>query len=63
MAKQQTRRSISVNRETYERLKAFCETNERSMSGMVEDLLDGFFQQQKRAQAPVDRVGNIWFTF
>ena len=27
MAKKQTRRSISVSRTTYERLKAFCETN------------------------------------
>ena len=27
MAKKQTRRSISVSRSTYERLKAYCEAN------------------------------------
>lgn len=36
MAKKQTRRSISVSRGTYERLKAYCETNEISMSQFVE---------------------------
>ncbi len=36
MAKKQTRRSISVSRPTYERLKAYCETNSISMSQFVE---------------------------
>jgi hypothetical protein len=36
MAKKQTRRSISVSRSTYERLKAYCETNQISMSQFVE---------------------------
>ena len=36
MAKKQTRRSISVSRGTYERLKAYCETNQISMSQFVE---------------------------
>ncbi len=36
MAKKQTRRSISVSRNTYERLKAYCETNGISMSQFVE---------------------------
>ena len=36
MAKKQTRRSISVSRSTYERLKAFCETSGISMSQCVE---------------------------
>ncbi len=36
MAKKQTRRSISVSRTTYEKLKAFCETNNISMSQFVE---------------------------
>ncbi len=36
MAKKQTRRSISVSRTTYERLKAFCETSGISMSQFVE---------------------------
>ena len=36
MAKKQTRRSISVSRNMYERLKAYCETNSISMSQFVE---------------------------
>ncbi len=36
MAKKQTRRSISVSRNTYERLRAYCETNSISMSQFVE---------------------------
>jgi hypothetical protein len=36
MAKRQTRRSISVSRSTYERLRAYCETNGISMSQFVE---------------------------
>lgn len=36
MAKKQTRRSISVSRTTYERLKSYCETNGISMSQFVE---------------------------
>ena len=42
MAKKQTRRSISVSRTTYERLKAFCETNNISMSQLVETQVNGF---------------------
>jgi hypothetical protein len=42
MAKKQTRRSISVSRTTYERLKAFCETNNISMSQLVETQVNDF---------------------
>jgi len=42
MAKKQTRRSISVSRMTYERLKAFCETNSISMSQLVETRVNDF---------------------
>ena len=42
MAKKQTRRSISVSRMTYERLKAFCETNNISMSQLVETRVNDF---------------------
>jgi hypothetical protein len=42
MAKKQTRRSISVSRTTYERLKAFCETNHISMSQLVETRVNDF---------------------
>lgn len=42
MAKKQTRRSISVSRGTYERLKAFCETQGISMSQFVESRVGDF---------------------
>ena len=42
MAKKQTRRSISVSRSTYERLKAFCEANNISMSQFVESRVGDF---------------------
>jgi len=42
MAKKQTRRSISVSRTTYERLKSFCETNNISMSQLVETRVNDF---------------------
>ncbi len=42
MAKKQTRRSISVSRSTYERLKAFCEANNVSMSQLVETRVNDF---------------------
>jgi len=42
MAKKQTRRSISVSRTTYEKLKSFCETNGISMSQFVESRVGDF---------------------
>jgi hypothetical protein len=42
MAKKQSRRSVSLNRTTYERLKAFCETNDLSMSQFVEGRIADF---------------------
>ncbi|GAB4558972.1 MAG: hypothetical protein Tsb0020_04360 [Haliangiales bacterium] len=42
MAKKQTRRSISVSRATYERLKAYCETHGTSMSQFVESRVGDF---------------------
>lgn len=49
MAKKQTRRSISVSRTTYERLKAFCEANNISMSQFVETRVGDFLGE---GQAP-----------
>jgi hypothetical protein len=42
MAKKQTRRSISVSRSTYERLKAYCEASNISMSQLVETRVNDF---------------------
>lgn len=52
MAKKQTRRSISVSRTTYERLKAFCETNNISMSQLVETRVNDFLGTGDIAPAP-----------
>jgi hypothetical protein len=53
MAKKQTRRSISVSRATYERLKAFCETNGISMSQFVETRVGDFLGEQGPATTVV----------
>lgn len=39
MASKQTRRSISVRGATYDSLRGWCETNDKSMSEVVEELL------------------------
>ena len=53
MAKKQTRRSISVSRTTYERLKAFCESNNISMSQFVETRVGDFLGQN---EGPLDEL-------
>src|SRR5512138_744496 len=56
MAKKQTRRSISVSRVTYERLKAFCEANNVSMSQLVETRVNDFLGDQPAVPvAPMPR--------
>lgn len=70
MAKQQTRRSISVSYEVYAKLKLWCEVNNRSMSSVVEEslshhlLLDRKDKIRERANAtrPIEKGGNV-FTF
>jgi hypothetical protein len=52
MAKKQTRRSISVSRTTYEKLKAFCEINNISMSQFVETRVGDFLGEAPPATTP-----------
>jgi hypothetical protein len=52
MAKKQTRRSISVSRTTYERLKAFCESNNISMSQLVENRVNDYLGGDAPNPAP-----------
>ena len=52
MAKKQTRRSISVSRATYERLKAFCEVNNISMSQLVETRVNDFLGEGVTTPVP-----------
>jgi len=71
MAKKQTRRSISVSKTTYERLKAYCETTGMSMSSFVEDRVGDFLGRSARqvrkptdeAPEPVKRPPDQIFTF
>ena len=55
MAKKQTRRSISVSRTTYERLKAFCESNNISMSQFVETRVGDFLGNEGTTTVDVIR--------
>ena len=60
MAKKQTRRSISVSRTTYERLKAFCETNHISMSQLVETRVnDCLGPNEIRVEASIVSPGSV----
>ena len=43
MAKVQTRRSVSMQREVYDQLRSWCEAHDQSMSHLVERLLLDFF--------------------
>jgi outer membrane biosynthesis protein TonB len=59
MAKKQSRRSVSLSRSTYERLRMYCETNQVSMSQFVEGRIGDFLgpgQQLKSASAAVPQV-------
>ena len=49
MAKKQTRGSISVNRDVFDRFKRFCDRNEIPMSAFLEFALEGDMAQ------PLDR--------
>jgi hypothetical protein len=42
MAKKQTRRSVSLSKTTYERLKMYCESNGLSMSEFVEGRIGDY---------------------
>lgn len=48
MAKKQTRRSISVSKGTYERLKAFCDVNSISMSKFIEERVGDYLGRASR---------------
>lgn len=48
MSTKQTRRSISVSGDCYDRLKAYCKRENRSMSGVVEDELRKFLGMAPR---------------
>lgn len=50
MAKKQTRRSVSLSKLTYDRLRTYCETNGLSMSEFVETRI-GDFLGRPRAKA------------
>jgi hypothetical protein len=48
MAKKQSRRSVSLSRPTYERLRAYCEINNLSMSAFVETRIGDFLGRAVR---------------
>lgn len=52
MSKKQTRRSISVTRATYERLKEYCDGRNLSQSGIVESLIREKLGMELREPTP-----------
>jgi hypothetical protein len=67
MAKKQSRRSVSLSRSTYERLKAYCETNNLSMSAFVEGRIGDFLgrptAKAARTEDPARKSADRIFTF
>lgn len=53
MAKQQTRRSISVKGITYQRLKDYCDGQRQSVSGFLEEIIA---QKLDAAGVPIPTV-------
>lgn len=51
MAKKQTRRSISINRKLYERLKAYAPRIGESMSAVTEAALEDWMAEGQKAEA------------
>ncbi len=51
--KRQTRRSISIKGLTYQRLQVWCDANERSMSGVLEEIIH---ERMDQAAQPVETV-------
>ena len=66
MAKKQSRRSVSMSKNTYERLKAYCEVNSLSMSSFVEERIGDFLgrpvERSEEAKDAKNAAGQI-FTF
>lgn len=52
MPSKQTRRSISVRGTTYETLRRYCDSTERSMSDIVEEQLARLFDLRGKKAAP-----------
>jgi hypothetical protein len=68
MAKKQSRRSVSLNRSTYERLRAYCETNDLSMSEFVETRIGDYLgrpakQDATKVDGAAKRAAEQIFTF
>ncbi|MFH0899475.1 MAG: hypothetical protein V2A73_02475 [Pseudomonadota bacterium] len=67
MAKKQSRRSVSISREAYERLKAYCETNGLAMSKFVEmrigDYLGRSVRRNGREEDSSRQIADRIFTF
>jgi integrase len=70
MAKKQTRRSVSISKTTYERLKAYCETNALSMSEFVEMRIGDYLGRPAKKLARIvgeddtaKKVADHIFTF
>ena len=55
MAKKQTRRSVSIRGETYDRIKQYCDLTEQSMSDFIEQRVASFFEAGRKAKVPALR--------
>ena len=68
MAKKQSRRSVSLSKLTYERLRSYCETNNISMSQFVETRIGDFLGRSRKAarteeEGAEEKMAERIFTF
>ena len=60
MARKQTRRSISLKIESYNRVKAWCDAYKISMSSFVEERVADFFNDTPRTAKSVQDAEGEW---
>jgi hypothetical protein len=60
MARKQTRRSISIKNESYDRVKAWCDVYKISMSSFIEERIADFFNGTPRTAEDVQKAEGDW---
>ena len=60
MARKQTRRSVSLKPETYQRVKDWCDAYKTSMSSFVEERIADFFGGVERTAKSVQEAEGEW---
>ena len=60
MPRKQTRRAVSLKPETYDKMRAWCDTYKISMSSFVEERVKDFFDGTPRTAKSVQEAEGEW---